>query len=67
MLNGSVLTGWLARIVGYGLAIATPWLTQRFGPEAATVAAGVGAIVLNKASGFIVPKANQYIPKALQR
>jgi hypothetical protein len=66
-MNGSVVTGWLARIFGYGMAIATPWISQRFGPEAATAAAAVGAVVLNKASTFIVPKVEHYVPKALQR
>lgn len=66
-MNGSVITGWLARLIGIGASAATPFAVKYLGEGGAALVQVAAGIILLKSSSYIVPKAEHYIPKALQR
>lgn len=73
-----LLKAWMTRLIGFGLAAASPFVARYFGSEdtklivdaAGAIGSAVGAVVLTKAAPYVIPTAEKvakYIPKGLQR
>lgn len=46
----------LARVIGYGAIVATPFAVKYLGPEGATLVGAVGGIVLHQTEKHVLPR-----------